>query len=91
MIYDEPIYKPLGDCYVGVELVDEAGTDVGLRTLALGTLIEEAAPRGVVEVCRTARQLGVVYDRRFTSYETIVEVAREAYARLDEVEKIPSR
>ena len=91
MIYEEPIYKALGDCYVGVELGDEAGTDVGLRTLALGVLIEASAPRGVVEVCRTARQLGVVYDRRWTSYEAIVAVAREAYARLDEVEKIPSR
>ena len=41
MIYDEPIYRPLGDCYLAVEFGDEADLSLNFKVLALADRAEE--------------------------------------------------
>ena len=62
MIYDEPIYRPLGDCMLGVEFGDEANLELNFKVLELERLVNEAGIPGVIETVPSLRELVLVID-----------------------------
>jgi inhibitor of KinA len=91
MIYDEPVFRPLGDRYLGVEFGDEANIELNFRVLALADRLESARPVGIVDVIPSLRQLAVVLDPAVTSHSHLQALIAEAIADLGEVHSLPSR
>lgn len=80
MIYDEPVFRPLGDMMLGVEFGDEANVALNFKVLELGRLAREAGVPGVIETIPSLRELVLVLDRDRTTHAK----AREALERLIE-------
>ena len=62
MIYDEPVFKTLGDTAINVEFGDETSIPLNFRILALNFALREHAPKGLVETNPQVRTLGFVFD-----------------------------
>jgi urea carboxylase len=85
VIYDEPIFRPLGDMMLGVEFGDEANVALSFKVLELERLMREAKVPGVIETIPSLRELVLVLDRERTTHAR----AQEALARIiDEVEDV---
>jgi urea carboxylase len=85
VIYDEPIFRPLGDMMLGVEFGDEANVALSFKVLELERLTREAKVPGVIETIPSLRELVLVLDRERTTHAR----AHEALARIiDEVEDV---
>jgi urea carboxylase len=91
VIYEEPIYRPLGDRYIGVEFGDEAKIELNFRVLALADRLERERPAGVVDVIPSLRQLAVVLDPAVTSQARLQAHIGEVIGDLGEVRTLPSR
>ena len=91
MIYDEPIYRPLGDCMMGVEFGDEAALELNFKVLELEQLLNEANVRGIVETVPSLRELVVVIDRTKTTNARVREAIDSLLDDLGQVSKLPSR
>jgi urea carboxylase len=91
MIYDEPIFRPLGDCYVGIEFGDEADILLSFRVLALAEELRQAHLAGIIDMQPGPRQLAIIFDRRSTSHATIEAAAREATKPVHTLGELPSR
>lgn len=91
MIYDEPIIRPLGDCYLAVEFGDEANLELNFRVLALAALIEQEKIGGVCEVIPSFRELAVTFDREATSHARLGEALSSMLDSLSEVQSLYSR
>lgn len=85
MIYDEPVFRPLGDMMLGVEFGDEANVALNFKVLELERLMREAQVPGVIETIPSLRELVLVLDRERTTHAK----AQEALERIiDEVEDV---
>ena len=62
MVYDEPVFRTLGDTAINVEFGDESSIPVNFRILALDFALREDAPEGLVETNPQVRSLGLVFD-----------------------------
>jgi urea carboxylase len=91
MIYDEPIYRPLGDCYVAVEFGDEGDLALSFRVIALTEVLRAAQLPGVVELQPTLRLLGVAFDREITTRARIQATIAEILEQPLLAEPVPSR
>lgn len=91
MIYEEPVYRPLGDRYLGVEFGDEAKIELNFRVLALADRLERERPAGVVDVIPSLRQLAVVLDPAVTSHARLQAHIGEVIGDLGDVRTLPSR
>lgn len=91
MIYDEPVFRPLGDRYLGVEFGDEARLELNFRVLALADRLEAERPPGVIDVIPSLRQLAVVLDPAVTSHAHLRAHVGEVLEDLGEVRTLPSR
>jgi urea carboxylase len=91
MIYDEPIYRPLGDCMLGVEFGDEANLELSFKVLELERLVREAKITGIVETVVSLRELALVLDRTKTTNAKVQEALDRVIAELGEVKTLPSR
>lgn len=91
MIYDPPIFRPLGDRYLGVEFGDEANLALNFKVLALEDRLLEAGVRGIVDVIPSLRQLAVVLDPDTTTHVKIEAALKELIDDLGEVRSLPSR
>jgi urea carboxylase len=91
VIYDEPIFRPLGDCYLAVEFGDEADLALNFRVLALEKAIDEQKLPGVIEVVPTFRTLGLILDRVRTSHRRVEEAVRSLLPEVEHTEYLPSR
>jgi KipI family sensor histidine kinase inhibitor len=91
MIYEKPVFRPLGDCYLAVEFGDEADLTLNFRVLALADALQREEIAGVIEIIPSFRELGIVFDRFETDYETLKDVVASVQKTVAEVEKLPSR
>lgn len=91
MIFEQPVYRALGDCYLGVEFGDEADLRLSFKVIALLQALTEANVPGVIELQATMRQLGVVFDRLQTTHAAVQAAVEEALPDALETTRIPSR
>jgi urea carboxylase len=91
MIYDEPIYRPLGDCYLAVEFGDEADLSLNFKVLALADALEKARVPGIIEIIPSFRELGLLFDRLETDHETLKRTVIPIQKTVADVETLPSR
>lgn len=91
MIYDEPVYRPLGDCMIGVEFGDEADLRLNFKVLHLERLARQADIPGVIETVPSLRELAVVFDRIQTTYAEVQGALERLIADMDDVRSLPSR
>jgi allophanate hydrolase subunit 1 len=91
MIYDEPIYRPLGDCYVAVEFGDEGDLALSFRVIALAEALRVARVPGIIELQPTLRLLGVQFDRELTTRAKVQATIEEILERPLLDQPIPSR
>ena len=83
MIYDEPVFKTLGDTAINVEFGDETSIPLNFRILALNFALREHAPKGLVETNPQVRTLGLVFDPLATTRARIVAHVKELIAAQD--------
>jgi urea carboxylase len=91
VIYDPPVYRPLGDRYLGVEFGDEARLALNFKVLALAERIGREGVQGIVDVIPSLRQLAVVFDPEVTTHAALESTIEEVIDDLGEVETLPSR
>ncbi len=91
MLYEQPVFRTMGDVALNVEFGDESSILLNFRILALDLALRENRPEGLIETNPQVRTLGLVFDPRRTTPRRVaaaVEAALEASAR---VETLPSR
>ncbi len=91
MIYEQPVFRPLGDCYLAVEFGDEADLVLNFRVLALQDALQREALPGVIEIIPSFRELGIVFDRFETDYDTLKDAVSQVQKTVAEVKTLPSR
>ena len=91
MIYDEPKYRPLGDCYLAVEFGDEADLSLNFKVLALAEELKKADLPGIMEIIPSFRELGVLFDRFETDYDKLRDAVSAIQKTVVEVDELPSR
>lgn len=91
MIYDKPVFRPLGDCYLAVEFGDEADILLNFRVLALADALEREAIPGVIEIIPSFRELGIVFDRFETDHAALQDIVASIHKTVADVETLPSR
>lgn len=91
MIYDEPKFRPLGDCYLAVEFGDEADLSLNFKVLALAEQLRKADLPGIMEIIPSFRELGVLFDRFETDYDTLRDAVGAIQKTVVEVDELPSR
>jgi KipI family sensor histidine kinase inhibitor len=91
MIYEKPVFRSLGDCYLAVEFGDEADLLLNFRVLALADALQRAAIPGVIEIIPSFRELGIVFDRFETDHNALRDVVASIQKTVADVQKLPSR
>lgn len=91
MIYDEPVFRPLGDRYLGVEFGDEANLALNFRVLALAEALAHDPIDGIIEIIPSLRELGLVFDWERTSHAKLEAAIRPLLSRSMEPATLPSR
>jgi KipI family sensor histidine kinase inhibitor len=91
MIYEEPVFRPLGDRYLAVEFGDEANLVLNFRVLALQEALRQAALEGVVELIPSLRELGIVFDLEHTSHRRLKKAIAPLLPQVRDPATLPSR
>lgn len=91
MIYEKPVFRPLGDSYLAVEFGDEADLVLNFRVLALQDALQQAALPGVIEIIPSFRELGIVFDRFDTDFDTLKDAVDAIQKTVADVKTLPSR
>ena len=78
MLYERPIYRPLGDMFVDVEFGDELHLALNFRVIGLNlSLLEQPIP-GVTETVPSNRALMIAYDSSIIRQATLIDSAARA-------------
>ncbi|MGD9536391.1 MAG: allophanate hydrolase subunit 1 [Alphaproteobacteria bacterium] len=91
MIYDEPVFRPLGDRYLAIEFGDEANLLLNFRVLKLQEALKAEAIKGVIEVIPSLRELGIVFDVEATSHARLEAIIRPFLPQVRDPATLPSR
>jgi urea carboxylase len=91
VIYDEPVYRPLGDMMLGVEFGDEANVALNFKVLELEKLAREAKIPGVIETIPSLRELVLVLDRTQTTHAKVQDALDGLIGDVQEVTTLRSR
>jgi urea carboxylase len=91
MIYDEPVFRPLGDMMLGVEFGDEANVALNFKVLELERLTREANVPGVIETIPSLRELVLVLDRTQTTHARAQESLESIIDDVEDVATLRSR
>jgi len=91
VIYDEPVLRPLGDCYLAVEFGDEANLELSFRGLALQKALNQLDIPGVVEIYVTLPNVAIVIDRTRLTYAELERQVRAALPDAQLTTELPSR
>lgn len=91
MIYDEPIFRSMGDLAINVEFGDESSIPLNFRILALNFAIAESPLKGIIETNPQVRTLSVVYDQLAVSRAKVEGYLREMIECQGEITTLPSR
>ena len=91
MIYETPVFRPLGDCYLAVEFGDEADLSLNFKVLALADALAAENIKGVMELIPSFRELGILFDRFETDYATLMDAVTSIQKTVKQIDKLPSR
>jgi urea carboxylase len=91
MLYQEPVFRPLGDVALGVEFGDELDLRLSFRVIALQQAIASEGLRGVLITVPTHRTLGIYYDPVQTTFEKLCGGLRRLCDELVDLTVLPSR
>jgi urea carboxylase len=91
VIYDEPVFRPLGDMMLGVEFGDEANVALNFKVLELERLTREANVPGVIETIPSLRELVLVLDRTQTTHARAQESLERIIDDVEDVATLRSR
>jgi urea carboxylase len=91
VIYDEPVYRPLGDMMLGVEFGDEANVALNFKVLELDKLAHDAGIPGVIETIPSLRELVLVLDRTQTTHAKVQSALDELMGHIADVTTLRSR
>lgn len=91
MIYKTPKFRPLGDCYLGIEFGDEADLLLNFRVLALADALKREAVPGIIEIIPSFRELGLVFDRFETDHARLMDIVSSVQRSVAELRSLPSR
>lgn len=91
MIYDEPVFRPLGDRYLAVEFGDEANLLLNFRVIALQEALEAEAIDGVIDLIPSLRELGIVFDFDRTSHRRLENAIKPLLPHVRDPKSLRSR
>jgi urea carboxylase len=91
MIYDTPKFRPLGDCYLGVEFGDEADLLLNFRVLGLADALRREGVPSIIEIIPSFRELGIVFDRFETDHAALSDLVSSVQKTVTDLKKLPSR
>jgi KipI family sensor histidine kinase inhibitor len=91
MIYDDPLFRALGDRYLGIEFGDEANLLLNFRVLALADALAQDPIEGVIEIIPSLRELGLVFDWERTSHAKLEAAIRPLLDQTRQPASLPSR
>jgi urea carboxylase len=91
VIYDEAVFRPLGDMMLGVEFGDEANVALNFKVLELERLAREAKVPGVIETIPSLRELVLVLDRDRTTHAKVQEALGRIIDEVEDVTTLRSR
>ena len=91
MIFEEPRYRALGDCYLSVEFADTIHLSENFRIQAITDALAENKLPGVVEIVSHLRNFVVIFDRNVTTFVQVQDYAKEGVAGVDLPERVESR
>jgi allophanate hydrolase subunit 1 len=91
MFYDRPIYRPLGDMFVGVEFGDELDLALNFIVIALDRSLQQCPIAGVTETVPTNRTLMITYDPARIRQAQLIEALREREPEAQGLRDLPSR
>jgi KipI family sensor histidine kinase inhibitor len=84
MLYDNPIFRPVGDRALMVELGDKVSSDVNQAVQKLFAGMDFHDSGGILELVPSYRALMVVFDPLATSPAEVEAVIMERYRKLDQ-------
>ena len=91
MIYDQPIFRTMGDTAINIEFGDETSIVLNFRILVLDLAIRENPPPGLIETNPQVRTLGIVYDPLATTLDKMTAALAEMVDEAGAIEELPSR
>ncbi len=91
MIYEEPVFRVLGDTTLNVEFGDETSIPLNFRILALDRAIRANPLQGLIETNPQVRTLGIVYNPLVTGGQKLRAYVKDLLASETEVKTLPSR
>ena len=91
MIYDRPIYRPLGDTFVDVEFGDELHLALNFRVIGLNLSLVERPIPGVTETVPSNRALMIAYDSAIVRQAALIDALREREEEATKLRRAPSR
>lgn len=91
--YKEPVYRDLGDLYIGVEYGDTSELTMNFKVNALNIAIKQRGIEGIVETIPTARSLAIVYNPLKIEKRRLIDELKkiEVEENLDGLTELPSR
>ncbi len=91
MIYDQPVFRTMGDMALNIEFGDEINIVLNFRILVLDLAIRENPPPGLVETNPQVRTLGIVYNPLATTLDKMTAALTEIINESGDVAELPSR
>ena len=91
MIYDQPIFRIMGDCALNIEFGDESSIPLNFKILALDDVILKCPPKGLIETNPQVRSLGIVFDPLVVSISFITDYVNDLLNSQSEVVSLASR
>lgn len=91
MIYNQPVFRTMGDTALNIEFGDETSIVLNFRILALDLAIRQNLPIGLIETNPQVRTLGIVYNPLATTLAKMVAFLKEMVASAGDVINLPSR
>ena len=91
MLYDRPIYRPLGDMFVDVEFGDELHLALNFRVIGLNLSLAVRPIPGVTETVPSNRALMIAYDSSVIRQAALIDALREREEEATKLRQAPSR
>jgi len=91
VIYEQPIFRQMGDCSINVEFGDESSIPINFQILALDKAIKKNPIRGLIETNPQVRTLGIVFDQRITKVSFLIDYIQDLLVSETQVTSLPSR
>jgi len=91
MIYEQAVFRTMGDTALNIEFGDETSIVLNFRILVLDLAIRENPPPGLVETNPQVRTLGIVYDPLATTLDDMTSALTEMIYEVGDVTELPSR